>query len=285
MSIIKHNKFKNSGILFELLVRQITNDALSGKESPAIDILKNNFVQSELGKEYKLYETLFKQTQISEAKANIIIEEVLKASKKLNRSTLRRDKYNLINEIKKHYDLEEFFKHKLPNYKSQAALYTLIEVYNNQESTNPEQVISNKITLLESLTKLPVKEKEVREDVLNEFKNYDKDLRLLTYQVLLEKFNGKYGSLNDSQKLVLREFINTVDNPTRLKEFYNQKIVEVKSQLSESIKNVSDKVTQIKLIEISSLITEADKNTKVSNDDIVNLLQYYSLVEELNNVK
>ena len=285
MSIIKHNKFKNSGILFELLVRQITNDALSGKESPAIDILKNNFVQSELGKEYKLYETLFKQTQISEAKANIIIEEVLKASKKLNRSTLRRDKYNLINEIKKHYDLEEFFKHKLPNYKSQAALYTLIEVYNNQESTNPEQVISNKITLLESLTKLPVKEKEVREDVLNEFKNYDKDLRLLTYQVLLEKFNGKYGSLNDSQKLVLREFINTVDNPTRLKEFYNQKIVEVKSQLSESIKNVSDKVTQIKLIEISSLITEANKNAKVSNDDIVNLLQYYSLVEELNNVK
>jgi hypothetical protein len=285
MSIIKHNKFKNSGILFELLVRQITNDALSGKESPAVDILKNNFVQSELGKEYKLYETLFKQTQISEAKANIIIEEVLKASKKLNRSTLRRDKYNLINEIKKHYDLEEFFKHKLPNYKSQAALYTLIEVYNNQESTNPEQVISNKITLLESLTKLPVKEKEIREDVLNEFKNYDKDLRLLTYQVLLEKFNGKYGSLNDSQKLVLREFINTVDNPTRLKEFYNQKIVEVKSQLSESIKNVSDKVTQIKLIEISSLITEADKNTKVSNDDIVNLLQYYSLVEELNNVK
>jgi hypothetical protein len=285
MSIIKHNKFKNSGILFELLVRQITNDALSGKESPAVDILKNNFVQSELGKEYKLYETLFKQTQISETKANIIIEEVLKASKKLNRSTLRRDKYNLINEIKKHYDLEEFFKHKLPNYKSQAALYTLIEVYNNQESTNPEQVISNKITLLESLTKLPVKEKEIREDVLNEFKNYDKDLRLLTYQVLLEKFNGKYGSLNDSQKLVLREFINTVDNPTRLKEFYNQKIVEVKSQLSESIKNVSDKVTQIKLIEISSLITEADKNTKVSNDDIVNLLQYYSLVEELNNVK
>jgi len=285
MSIIKHNKFKNSGILFELLVRQITNDALSGKESPAVDILKNNFVKSELGKEYKLYETLFKQTQISEAKANIIIEEVLKASKKLNRSTLRRDKYNLINEIKKHYDLEEFFKHKLPNYKSQAALYTLIEVYNNQESTNPEQVISNKITLLESLTKLPVKEKEVREDVLNEFKNYDKDLRLLTYQVLLEKFNGKYGSLNDSQKLILREFINTVDNPTRLKDFYNQKIVEVKNQLSESIKKVNDKVTQIKLTEVLSLITEADKLSKVSNDDIVNLLQYYSLVEELNNVK
>ena len=285
MSIIKHNKFKNSGILFELLVRQITNDTLSGKESPAIDILKNSFVKSELGKEYKLYETLFKQTQISETKANIIIEEVLKASKKLNRSILRRDKYNLINEIKKHYDLEEFFKHKLPNYKSQAALYTLIEVYNNQETVNPNQVISNKITLLESLTKLPVKEKEIREDVLNEFKTYDKDLRLLTYQVLLEKFNGKYGSLNDNQKLVLHEFINAVDNPPRLKDFYNQKIVEVKTQLTKSIEKINDKVTQIKLTEVLSLINEVDKTSKVSNDDVINLLQYYSLVEELKAVK
>lgn len=285
MSIIKHNKFKNSGILFELLVRQITNDTLSGKESPAIDILKNSFVKSELGKEYKLYETLFKQTQISETKANIIIEEVLKASKKLNRSSLRRDKYNLINEIKKHYDLEEFFKHKLPNYKSQAALYTLIEVYNNQETVNPNQVISNKITLLESLTKLPVKEKEIREDVLNEFKTYDKDLRLLTYQVLLEKFNGKYGSLNDNQKLILREFINAVDNPSRLKDFYNQKIVEVKTQLTKSIEKINDKVTQIKLTEVLSLINEVDKTSKVSNDDVINLLQYYSLVEELKAVK
>jgi hypothetical protein len=285
MSIIKHNKFKNSGILFELLVRQITNDTLSGKESPAIDILKNSFVKSELGKEYKLYETLFKQTQISETKANIIIEEVLKASKKLNRSSLKRDKYNLINEIKKHYDLEEFFKHKLPNYKSQAALYTLIEVYNNQETVNPNQVISNKITLLESLTKLPVKEKEIREDVLNEFKTYDKDLRLLTYQVLLEKFNNKYGSLNDNQKLILREFINAVDNPSRLKDFYNQKIVEVKTQLTKSIEKINDKVTQIKLTEVLSLINEVDKTSKVSNDDVINLLQYYSLVEELKAVK
>jgi hypothetical protein len=285
MSIIKHNKFKNSGILFELLVRQITNDTLSGKESPAIDILKNSFVKSELGKEYKLYETLFKQTQISETKANIIIEEVLKASKKLNRSSLKRDKYSLINEIKKHYDLEEFFKHKLPNYKSQAALYTLIEVYNNQETVNPNQVISNKITLLESLTKLPVKEKEIREDVLNEFKTYDKDLRLLTYQVLLEKFNNKYGSLNDNQKLILREFINAVDNPSRLKDFYNQKIVEVKTQLTKSIEKINDKVTQIKLTEVLSLINEVDKTSKVSNDDVINLLQYYSLVEELKAVK
>jgi len=285
MSNIKHNKFKNSGILFELLVRQITNDTLSSKDSPAVDILKKYFVKSELGREYKLYDTLFKSTQLSETKANIIIEEVLKSSRRLNRTTLKKEKYNLINEIKKHYNLEEFFKSKLPNYKSQASLYTLIEIYNTQDLVDPNQIISNKMTLLETLTTQPINETEVRENVLEEFKKYDKDLRILTYQVLLEKFNGKYGSLNDNQKLVLREFINAVDNNTRLREFYNAKIKDVKVQLTELNKNTSNKVTKIKLNEVISLITEIDKSSKISNDDIVNLLQYYSLVEELKIIK
>ena len=283
--LIKHNKFKNSGLLFELLVRQITADTLSSKESPAVNIFKKFFVKTELGKEYKLYDTVLKQSQITETKANIIIDEVLKASRKLNRTTLRKEKYNLISEIKKHYNLDEFFKTKLPNYKNQAALYTLIEIYNSQELTNPDQIITNKMTLLESLTTQPIKEKEVRDNVIEEFKKYDKDLRLLTYQVLLEKFNGKYGSLNDNQKIVLREFINSVDNNARLRDFYNTKIVEVKSQLSKLTKSISDKVTQIKLNEVISLINEVDKTSKISNDDVVNLLQYYSLIEELKTVK
>lgn len=283
--LIKHNKFKNSGLIFELLVRQITADTLSGKESPSINILKKHFVKTELSKEYKLYDTVLKQSQITEAKANMILEEVLKASRKLNRTILRKEKYNLISEIKFHYNLDEFFRTKLPNYTSQAALYTLIEIYNNQELTDPNQIISNKMTLLENLTAQPVKEKEVRDNIIEEFKKYDKDLRLLTYQVLLEKFNGKYNSLNDNQKVVLREFINLVDNTPRLREFYNIKINEIKTQLTKLNKSVTDKVTQIKLNEVISLITEINKTSKISNDDLVNLLQYYSLVDELKSVK
>jgi hypothetical protein len=283
--LVKHNKFKNSGLLFELLVRQITADTLSGNDSPAVNILKKYFVKTELGKEYKLYDTVLKQSSLSEAKANMIVDEVLKASHKLNRTTLKKEKYNLISEIKKHYNLEEFFKTKLPHYKSQAALYTLIEIHNSIEGVNPDQIISNKITLLEALTLQPIKEKEVRDTILEEFKTYDKDLRILTYQVLLEKFNGKYGSLNNSQKLVLREYINSVDNNTRLREFYNSKIVEIKTKLTNHINKVTDKVTQIKLNEVSLLINEIDKTSKVSNDDIVNLMQYYSLLEELKLIK
>ena len=282
--LVKHNKLKNSALLFELLVRQITTDTLSGKDSPAVDILKKYFVKTELGKEYKLYDTVLKQSSLTEAKANIIIEEVLKSSRKLNRTTLRKEKYNLISEIRKHYNLDEFFKTKLPNYKSQAAIYTLIEIY-NAGINNPDQIISNKITLLEALVATPIKQKEIKNDVIEEFKTYDKDLRTLTYQVLLEKFNTKYGVLNNNQKIVLREFINLVDNNIRLREFYNVKINEIKTKLTKQISKVSDKVTQIKLTEVTSLMNELDKTAKVSNDDIVNLMQYYSLLEELTLIK
>ena len=160
-----------------------------------------------------------------------------------------------------------------------------MEIYNNDNLTIPDQIISNKITLLETLTTQPIIEKEVRDTVIEEFKKQDKDLRLLSYQVLLEKFNGKYNSLNDNQKIVLREFITSVDNTPRLRDFYNNKINEVKTELTKLNKKVTNKITQIKLNEIISLISEIDKTSKISNDDIVNLLQYYTLIEEIKQTK
>ena len=148
---IKHSKYKNTGILFEILVRQITSDTLSGKDSKATHILKKYFVKTELGKEYKLYETLFKHKNLTEGKAEVVINSIIESSKNLNRGTLKRQKYNLIKEISKHYNLEDFFKTKLSSYKVHAALYTLVEIYNSENLSNPTQIIENKIALLESL--------------------------------------------------------------------------------------------------------------------------------------
>ena len=205
---IKHSKYKNTGILFELLVRQITADTLKGGDSPAISILKEYFVKTSLGREYKLYESVLKSKVLNEGRANVVISTILESSKRFNRSSLRKQKYNLINEIKKHYDIDVFFGSKIKNYKELAALYTLIEGYNSKEVSDSNQLINNKITLLEHLTKKEVNTEEVKEDVLKEFQTYDKDLRILTYKVLLEKFNSKYEDLSKEQKQVLKEFIN-----------------------------------------------------------------------------
>ena len=77
---IKHSKYKNSGILFELLVRQITADTLDGKNSPARKILKEYFVKTELGREYKLYDTLSKNINLTEYKANTVLNSLLEIS-------------------------------------------------------------------------------------------------------------------------------------------------------------------------------------------------------------
>ena len=278
---IKHSKYKNSGILFELLVRQITSDTLEGKDSPIKEIFKKYFVKTELGKEYKLYETLLNKTSITEARADLIITTLIESSKHLNRRIIKQQKYNLISELQKHYNLNEFFNHKLPHYKVHAAFFTLLEIYNSPKATNPEYIIDNKMTILEHLTAAKIKEEEVRDNILNEFKKEDKDIRSLTYRILLEKFNGKYDELNDSQKEILKELLYSIDNKPRLKEFYLSKTTQLKEELQTLNKNVTDKVTKIKVNEIISLITPLSKNPKITDNHLVNLLQYCDLVKEL----
>jgi hypothetical protein len=278
---IKHSKYKNTGILFELLVRQATADTLKGTDSAAIDLIKKYFVKSELGREYKLYESVVKSKVLNEGRANAIISTILETSQKLNRTSLRKQKYNLIAEIKNNYDLDSFFGTKIKNYKELASLYTLIEGFNTKDVTDTDQLVDNKITLLEYLTKQDVIAEEVKEDILKEFQTYDKDLRILTYQVLLEKFNSKYQDLSDNQKQVLKEFINAVDSTPGLRNFYNTKIAELQEALNIEAKNITDKATQVKVQEISKLLTELDKNDRVSNDNLVDLLQYYELIKEI----
>jgi hypothetical protein len=280
---IKHSKYKNTGILFELLVRQITADTLTGKDSQAINILKEYFVKTSLGREYKLYETILKSKTLNEGKANIVISTILETSQKFNRNTLRKQKYNLINEIKKHYDLDVFFSAKVKNYKELASLYTLIEGYNSN-NINTDQLINNKVTLLEYLTKQEVNTENVKEDVLQEFQTYDKDLRILTYKILLEKFNTKHDNLSTEQKQVLKEFINSVDSTNGLRDFFNTKINELKLTLNTEVKSIKDKATKIKITEVSKMLVELDKNSKVNNDNLVDLLQYYELVKEIKSV-
>jgi len=281
---VKHSKYKNTGILFELLVRQITTDTLDGKDSPAKDILKKYFVKSELGREYKLYETLLKRTSLTEGKANVVVDTLIESSKTLNRGAIKRQKYNLINEIQKHYDLNEFFNHKLPNYKMFAAFYTLTEIANAQNTIDPDQTIINKVTILEHLTAAKIAESKVRDEVMGEFENSDKDVRFLAYKMVLENFNTKYNDLHPRQKEILKEFITSVDNKPRLKEFYTAKVVEIKEELAALNAKTKNEVTKIKINEIINIIQVPAKTAKITDNDLVDLLQYYDLINELETV-
>ncbi len=203
---IKHSKFKNTGILFELLVRQIASETVSNKDSAAIGLVKKYFSKSELAKEYKLYQALITPKNLSEAKAETFVNSTLEASLRLNKTALRKEKYNLIKEIRENYDLEEFFKAKINNYKQYAAAFNLIEAHNSLEFTEPQHIIDNKITLLEHITRREIDKESVKDRVMEEFTNMDKGSRILAYRMLLEKFNSKYATLSDRQKLILKDW-------------------------------------------------------------------------------
>jgi len=279
----KHSKVKNTGILFELLVRQITSDTLSGKESKAVNILKKYFVKTELGKEYKLYENLSKYKNLTEGKAELVLNSIIDLSKGLNRGTIKRQKFNLVKEILTHYNSDDFFKTKLPNYKTYASLYTLIELYNSP-NPNPTQIIENKINLLETITLKDINKQKVTDDVITEFQTYDKDVRILTYKILLDKFNEKYSTLSPQQKTVLKEFVESVDSTPKLKTFYNQKIEEIKKELTLLSNNITEKAIQIKLNEVIKFLVPLSKTSKIGDNEIINILQYYELLNEFKSI-
>ena len=210
----------------------------------------------------------------------MVIDTILETSTRFNRTSLKKQKYNLINEIKKHYNIESFFGSKIPNYKELASLYTLIESSNSKNIKSPNQILENKITLLEHLTKKEI-ELSSKQTVLNEFSEYDKDVRTLTYKILLEKFNSKYDILTDDQKQVLKEYINSVDSTPNLRNFYNNKIKTLKSLLVKESKTIKDKATKIKTVEISKFLIELKKTDKIGDNNLVDLLRYYQLVNEI----
>ena len=282
---IKHSKFKNTGILFELLVRQIASDTVSNKDSAAIGLVKKYFSKSELAKEYKLYQALITPKSLSEAKAETFINSTLEASLRLNKTALRKEKYNIIKEIRDHYDIEEFFKAKINHYKQYAAAFNLIEAHNSLEFTEPQHIIDNKITLLEHITRKEIDKESVKDRVMEEFTNMDKGSRILAYRMLLEKFNSKYATLSDRQKLILKEFINNISNTTKLRDFVNKNFTIINEQITKIIPTVADKTTQIKLAEVITLLHPLDKTQNVKDENIISLLQYYQLIEELKAVK
>lgn len=279
---IKHSKFKNTGLIYELLIKQIAADTLENRPSPAIKILKKYYSgKSFLAKEYKLYEYITKNKGIGRDKAETVLSTINEISRKLDQASLKNQKYNLIADIKESYNLEHFFSAKVRDYKALAALYCLLEAQNNSELVDPQIFVDNKTTILEHLTEQVQDKGDVRQSLIEEYSNYEKDLKLLTYRILLEKFNKKYATLMPEQKRILKEFITSVDSTTKLREFVNSALENVRLQLTELTELVQDDILKIKLNEVVDNISPLSNKEKVDTETLAILMQYYELIKEI----
>lgn len=282
---IKHSKYKNTGLIYELLVKQIAADTLSKRESPALTVLRKFYTgNTTLVKEFKLYDFVLKNKGVGSKKAESVLSTIVEISRKLDANSLKKQKYELIKELKSHYDLEEFFSIKVESYKPLAALYCLMEAQATSGLVDLDVFVDNKTTILEHLTQSKLTNKAVSDTLIEEYSKYDKDLRLLTYKILLEKFNDQYKDLLPEQKNILKEFIVSVNSSTRLRNVVNEEMIKLQKEISTLKENVADKVVKIKLEEIQKAITPIKNTQKVEDNHLVSLMQYYELVNELRNL-
>lgn len=279
---VKHSKFRNTGLIFELLVKQVAADILNNKDSAAVKIMKKHFAaNTALAKEYRLYEFIIKNVNISQSRAEAIVSTITEVSRKLNQKSLKAQKYELISDIKENYNVEEFFGMQVRDYKPLAALYCLLEAQNNSELVHPQVLIDNKTTILEHLTSAPQSEEDVKDTLIEEYSKYDKDLKLLTFKILLEKFNDKYKDLLPEQKNILKEFITSVNSQSRLRTLVNEEMQKIATDVKALAVNIKNEVVKIKIDEVVKMIKPISNKEKITDNHLVNLMQYYDLVNEL----
>ena len=284
MKKIKHSKFKNTGVLFELLVRQITLEVLNGdKTENAKNIVREFFgPNTELNKELRLYDILLKEKYSSETKADRLVETVCDAHTKLNQLKLSKEKFNLIKEVSAKFDIEQFLSSPITNYKVLASIYKVFES-KRENSYDIKDIFNSKITLIENITSKPSQLAKPTEDkkLIETYKQQDKDLRLLTYKILVETFNKKYTNLDDSQKNLLKEYINNITNTTKFKDYVGQQLPTIISELNNIKTKLKDKVTQIKLTETISVLDKMKLGKIVSDNHVSSIMLSYELIKEL----
>ena len=274
----KHSKYKNTGILFELLVRQVTNDTLQGVDkSPAVEVLREFFKKStSLKKELGFYQALQNQKFKTESKANAFIDAILKEHQKLSQSIIKKQKYNLIKEIKNRYDLEAFFSQRINNYTANASIFMLME------GSTPSKLIKFRYNIVESIIG---KKKSKLNESHSLYQEQDKDIRLLSYKILIEKFNEKWGdNLGAKQRTLLKEYINNISNTPKLKDYLSSEITKTTKTLNKLSTKIVDPIVKIKLQEVSTQIKNIDLEKNVKDKYIISLMRTYDLIKEVKNV-
>ena len=284
MKKIKHSKFKNTGFIFELLVRQITAEIMSANKSVAEKILKEHFnSKKELSKELKLYQYLINEKYNSESKAEQFINTILEARKRLDEKKLTKEKYDLIKEIKETYNLDEFIKSSISNYKTLASIYKIFETVTTDDQYDPTDIVSSRFTIAENIINSSIQNKEIKikDAVLEEYRKQDDDLRAVSYKLLVESFNNKYKNLTDEQKGLLREYINNINNTGKLNEYVSNEVTNLVTALKEIGSNITDKVTKIKLAETIANIRKIKSVKKIKEQHLSAMMMTYELLSEL----
>ena len=282
MTKIKHNKIKNTEFLFECLSRQVTSDILNDvKDSPALKIIKEHFKKgSVLNSELELYKALSSKTITETNKIDYLVDSVGKLRKKISNRSLRTAKYNVVKAIKENYDVNQIFKTRIKDYKTVASIYKFFESLSSE--VQPLEETNIRFNMIENLTSLPTQGK--KKNKFESFSKQDADIRLLAYKMLVDKFNSKYSTLSESQRNLLKQYINNISNTNSFKEYIVSEVTKIQKELKDVLPKIDDNVVKIKLKEAIKISDNYKKGQVVKDSQVIGMMRFYKLIDEIRNV-
>jgi len=272
MSKPKHNKKRNTALLYEMLVREVVKQTISkdaAGRAKVISILKEGFTgETEIGKELQLFKSLLETENLLPHTAEKLIQESKKEYKKLDDRKIFQEQSILIKKINKELS-KGVFANFVPNYRDIA---TLSQIFGEDTSTKRRVILEEGV--LQKLT---------REKASTKKKNTN--LSGLVVNNFIEKFNKKYGGdLLEEQKSLLNKFIlSFLDNGTDFKVYLNEEIGDLKKKINDSfeleeLKADTNMATKMK--EIKKLLENSNQKP-IDQEFLQQILKIQALAREI----
>jgi hypothetical protein len=221
------------------------------------------------------------ETTKSEEGAGKLLDAVICEHRKLNKRTLSKLRYELVKEMKDVYPIDDFFRSKIRNYKTYASIYKLFESAKDDILCNPKDLVESKNTIILGLCNDNKTANQGSSVELQEYAQHNEDLRLISYKLLVDRFNEKYSELNEDQKLLLKNYINNISNTNSLREYINEQLPVIRGKIAKLSKNIDDEVVKIKLKEVTTQLSKVKEGRVVKDSQVSAVLMSYELIKEL----
>lgn len=278
MKNLKHSKYRNTGLLFELLIKQISKEVLNNLSPKGISIVKKHFVEgSNLLEELKLYNIILNSKNLSDNDSNLLLNTLRESLSNIDKSKLDHERYLLVKSIKNKYNIEELLKLPIDKYKQVASIFKFFE-YKIED--NPLEYLDNKRFICENLKS--ERDENSPLEFLRKLKKEDDQVKVLTVKLIADKFNKKYSNkLDENQKELIRKFVYE-DLTLSFKSYLISEALKVKKELIDSIGKVrEDQATYIKVKEVINLLENFKIVKNINENHVLTILRYYELLKEI----
>ena len=269
---MKHNKKRNTAVLYEVIIRELTKAMVGGdkaRKSSIIKIVKENFKGNTLlAKDLDLYKAVLETKEVDHYTAEKIIFQARTQKMAINHRQLFAEQTKLVDTINKRINVDAFNTF-VPNYKS---LATVFQIFHPKTKTKSRVLLEKQ--MIEAMTCTAKSEKDLMKPIDN-----------LTYKTFVNKFNEKYSdSLLEEQKNLLTRYVTSFsDNGLELKAFLSEEIPRLFQKVNESLECTeikSDEYMTSKTEQVLEILkTTGDR--KVDNALVHDVLRIQNLVKEL----